>query len=534
MQDQKPVFNRLGTMVDCSRNGVMRPETVRRWAKLTKDIGYNMLMLYTEETYEIKSQPYFGYGRGRYTEDELRGIDAYCSEIGMELIPCIQTLAHLGSLTRWPAFKPYTDVNDILLIDDERTYALIEEMFKTLSRCFTSRLVNVGMDEAHLVGRGKYYDQHGDSNRHELLLRHLKKVAEIGKKYGFTLLMWSDMFFRLASGGVYYAPDVTFDPSISAQIPDNVQLIYWDYYSEKKEIYDGMLAAHKTLKEGAWFAGGLWSWRGFAPHNRHTMEVTREGFAACRDAGVQDVVMTIWGDNGNECSRFSLLPSLYFSAQAAKGETDLDRIRAGFREHFGIDFDDFMLLDLPGTGSDVRSCDPEKYLLYNDPFRGLMDTTIVGGEGEAYGKVADRIAAVDAGEFAPQFRTLGALCRVLEKKAELGPRIRKAYSTGDRAGLEAAANDCDAILPLLKDFYEALRAQWMAENKPHGFEVQEIRLGGLSLRLESCARTIRSYLAGELDRLEELEEPLLEFKDDATGHPIVAPRWSLVVSPCVI
>ena len=146
MQDQKPVFNRLGTMVDCSRNGVMRPETVRRWAKLTKDIGYNMLMLYTEETYEIKSQPYFGYGRGRYTEDELRGIDAYCSEIGMELIPCIQTLAHLGSLTRWPAFKPYTDVNDILLIDDERTYALIEEMFKTLSRCFTSRLVNVGMD----------------------------------------------------------------------------------------------------------------------------------------------------------------------------------------------------------------------------------------------------------------------------------------------------------------------------------------------------------------------------------------------------
>jgi len=141
---------------------------------------------------------------------------------------------------------------------------------------------------------------------------------------------------------------------------------------------------------------------------------------------------------------------------------------------------------------------------------------------------------VDAGEFAPQFRTLGALCRVLEKKAELGPRIRKAYGAGDRAGLEAAANDCDAILPLLKDFYEALRAQWMAENKPQGFEVQEIRLGGLSLRLESCARTIRAYLAGELDRLEELEEPLLEFKDDATGHPIVAPRWSLVVSPCVI
>ena len=329
MPDTKPAFRHFGTMIDCSRNGVMRPETVRRWAKLTRDLGYNTLMLYTEETYEIKSQPYFGYGRGRYTEDELRGIDAYCREIGIELIPCIQTLAHLGCITHWDAYKPFVDVKDILLIDDENTYALIEEMFKTLSRCFTSRVVNVGMDEAHLVGRGKYYDLHGDTDRHELLLRHLRRVAEIGKKYGFTLLMWSDMFFRLVSGGSYYAEDVRFDKSISAQIPENVRLIYWDYYAEEESRYDNMLAAHRTLKEGTWFAGGLWTWTGFSPHNRFSISATKAALASCRKAGVQDVFLTIWGDNGADCSRFSLLPSLYFAAQAAKGEEDEARIREG-------------------------------------------------------------------------------------------------------------------------------------------------------------------------------------------------------------
>ncbi len=530
----KNAFRRLGTMIDCSRNGVMKPEAVRRWAKLTKELGYNMLMLYTEDTYEIKSRPYFGYGRGRYTEDELRGIDAYCREIGVELIPCIQTLAHLGCVTQWDAFKPIVDVKDILLIDDDRTYELIEEMFQTLSRCFTSRVVNVGMDEAHLVGRGKYCDLHGDTNRHELLLRHLRRVAEIGKKYGFTLLMWSDMFFRLASGGSYYAEDVRFDETISSQIPENVQLIYWDYYAMDKSRYDNMLAAHKTLKEGAWFAGGLWSWRGFVPHNLYGINATREAFASCREAGVQDVLMTIWGDNGAECSRFALLPSLYFAAQAAKGETDLDRIRAGFRERFGVDFDDFLLLDLPGTGNDVTTSNPDRYLVYNDPFTGLLDTTLSGGEAEVYAALAEKIAAVDAGEYAPQFRKILALCRVLAIKADLGQRIRKAYAAGDRKGLEKAADDCDALQPLLEEFYEAFRAQWMVENKPQGFEVQEIRLGGLSLRLRSCGRTLRAYLKGELERIEELEEPLLDFKKGEGGHPIVASRWNKIVTPCVL
>lgn len=520
-------------MIDCSRNAVMRPEEVCRWAKETKELGFNSLMLYTEDTYEVEGRPYFGYGRGRYTREELRQIDAYCRSIGVELIPCIQTLAHLERITRWKPFRPMIDVNDILLIDQPETYELIEDLFRTLETCFTSRIVNVGMDEAHLVGRGKYYDLHGDANRAELLIRHLERVAEIGKRHGFRLLMWSDMFFRLASGGKYYVADAGIDRSVSRKIPENVELIYWDYYSTDAARYDAMMTAHEALKPDAWFAGGLWTWTGFAPHNRYSMESLRAAMAACRKHGVKNVILTLWGDNGGECSRWAILPALYDAAMAAQGVDDPETVRQGFRERYGVDFDSFLLLDLPGSGNDNGSSNPDKYLLYNDPFTGLFDSTLSGGEAAAYGKLAGELAAVDAGEHRLRFRTLAALCRVLEQKADLGQRTRAAYAAGDRAALAAVAGDYDGLIDRLEAFYDALRAQWMAENKPQGFEVQDLRIGGLTRRIRSCRQTLTDYLNGRLASVEELEQPLLDetgMGEAFAGQPIRFNRWKDMVT----
>ena len=61
-------------MIDCSRNAVASVESVKKWIDLTSSIGYNTLMLYTEDTYEVSGEPYFGYMRGRYSREELRGL----------------------------------------------------------------------------------------------------------------------------------------------------------------------------------------------------------------------------------------------------------------------------------------------------------------------------------------------------------------------------------------------------------------------------------------------------------------------------
>lgn len=67
----------------------MNVPAVKKWIDVTAAMGYNTLMLYTEDTYEVDGQPYFGYMRGRYSKAELRELDDYAAEKGMELIPCI-------------------------------------------------------------------------------------------------------------------------------------------------------------------------------------------------------------------------------------------------------------------------------------------------------------------------------------------------------------------------------------------------------------------------------------------------------------
>ena len=200
-----------------------------------------------------------------------------------------------------------------------------------------------------MIARGRYYTQHGDCDRLQLLLRHLKHVCAIGEKYGFRFLIWSDMFFKLATGGQYYDDQMQIDERVREQIPENVELVYWDYYSTQKPHYDGMLHAHQKLKESTRFAGGLWKWTGYAPHNGYSMEITKAALASCREHGVQDVFFTMWGDDGGECSPFTLLPSLFYASELAKGIEDDAAIREAFAQCFGVAFDDFMQLDLPGT-----------------------------------------------------------------------------------------------------------------------------------------------------------------------------------------
>ncbi|MGM9631936.1 MAG: hypothetical protein ACI3XL_02450 [Eubacteriales bacterium] len=80
----------------------------------------------------------------------MQEIGRFGADVGIEIIPCIQTLAHLDTYLRWGKVKG--DCDDILLADDERTYELIENIFKSLRKNFRTRTLHIGMDEAHMLG----------------------------------------------------------------------------------------------------------------------------------------------------------------------------------------------------------------------------------------------------------------------------------------------------------------------------------------------------------------------------------------------
>ena len=50
-------YKHFGVMLDCSRNGVMKPEAVKRMIDCLQKMGYNALELYTEDTFEVEGEP---------------------------------------------------------------------------------------------------------------------------------------------------------------------------------------------------------------------------------------------------------------------------------------------------------------------------------------------------------------------------------------------------------------------------------------------------------------------------------------------
>ncbi len=130
------------------------------------------------------------------------------------------------------------------------------------------------------------------------------------------------------------------------------------------------------------------------------------------------------------------------------------------------------------------------------------------------------------------------LSNVLAKKAELGVRVKQAYDEKNKEALLQIASDCLQIVGLLEEFRIALKEQWYRENKSFGFEVLEIRLGGLKERMRSCAERIEEYEKGKVPYLEELEEERLPLYTDEAGTP-VSPvcgdnLWKETVTACTI
>ena len=126
-------FDYFGVMIDCSRNAVPSVSGLKKFFDLISKMGYNCAMLYTEDTYEVEGYPYFGHMRGRYTAAQIKEMEDFGEKLGIELVPCIQLLAHLATSLRWDAFGKMRDTHDILLADSEQTYEFIDSVLHSVS-----------------------------------------------------------------------------------------------------------------------------------------------------------------------------------------------------------------------------------------------------------------------------------------------------------------------------------------------------------------------------------------------------------------
>lgn len=525
-------LDNMGIMFDCSRNGVLKVDVVKKLIRMSALMGYNMVLLYIEDTYTIENRPYFGYLRGRYSEDELREIDAYAARFDMQAVPCMQTLAHMNAAKKWADLGDMFDINDILLCDDEKTYAFIDDMFAAMRRCFKTDLINIGMDEAFMLGLGQYLKKHGYTDRFTILTRHLNRVCQIAEKYHYKPMMWSDMFFRICNDGNYHGPNPV-PQEIIDQVPENVSLAYWNYRTLETEVYDHVLGEHKRFDREVWMVNTAWKCIGMVPHNYYTFRTVDALMPAMEKHGIKNFFTTCWGDNGADCSVFSALPSICYIALRHYGVDDQQTFADVFLALTDMRLEDYLLIDTPnmmGT-TELRIECPSKYFLYNDLFSGFLDARVHEDYASSLAQRAKALAAYDGGRFPQIFRTATALCRVLELKVDLGIQTRQAYQQKDTAKLrQLALKVYPELVGRVEELHRAFYEQWHMENKGQGFEVMDVRLGGLIQRIKTCIWKLQNHLESGAP-IEELEDTILPFKcGDREDQHLTYYNWANFVT----
>jgi len=539
---EKPNFDFNGTMLDVSRNGVLKVPVIKQFIRYMALMGLNGLMMYTEDIYEVDEQPYFGYMRGRYTASEMKECDDYADLFGIEMIPCIQTLGHLQQALKWGYAADIKDHADILLAGEPKTYAFIEQMITSASSMFRSKRIHIGMDEAFQVGLGKYLKLNGMQDRFQIMNDHVSQVLAITERLGLKPMIWSDMYFNLLANdyqGALYNVDADFSDDNMSRIPRGVQFVYWDYGRRDEEGYERIFEKHLKLGSKPIFAGGIHMWNSISPNNGKTWMTSQPALRAAKSKGIREVIATAWGDNGNETNHLVILAGLQLFAEHGYGDiVNDDHLARRLATCTGMDlFDSLNALkemdEVPGVSEGNHwMANPSKYLLWQDPLLGLLDKHV---EGEAESVLPEHYTKLEkkwrqnkehfSAPFSQLFEFYQKLASVLVIKSTLGVTLRKLYHAGDKTKLAEFAGAMDSPMSILKLRIEELRIShrrlWMSTYKPFGWEVLDLRYGGLFARISSAQDRIADYVEGHIDQIEELEaERLLFDQNGLTDKPL--------------
>jgi hexosaminidase len=513
---EKRSVDKTWIMLDASRNRVYTVAAIREWLQFMALAGVNGFMLYTEETYEIPGEPLFGYMRGRYTHDELKEIDDIAHSLGIEAIPCFQTLAHLQRMLRYDAYTPVKDTSSVMLCDEPESYELIEKMIDAITVPFRSKRVHLGMDEAWDLGRGALLDQTGVYQApFDVISRHLEKVLQITRARGLEPMIWGDMFFRaLAGTHNYYDTSIEITPELKAKVPQDVQLIYWDYYHTKRDVYDAMIEKTRQLSDmPVVVAPGIWTWNHFWAAYDFSEKTLLPCMESCADNNVQDLILTMWGDDGAECDFFSALPMVQYVSDIIFGNAPSYELSGkNLLGTMGANMQAWQragMLDKYEKFGGEYQPNMSKALLWEHPALGLYQPELRGEKlGPHFAALRDDLAEVYKTPGNERLEMPYLLAHLLEIKADFPTILQEAYLADDRAALtEMAEHTIEDIIARITQLRHCQRDDWFKNCKPFGWEVMENRYGAQILAMDTLIVRLRQYLTGQVDALPELAEP---------------------------
>lgn len=512
-----PEIQHRGIMQDISRGQILTLDTCKELIRILSYFKINLLSLYIEHTFVFEKHPVIGQGCGSLTREEVKELDEYARDYHIELVPSFQALGHLYQILKHKeyAYLAETQSRWSLSPANEESYKFLGELLSEIVPPFSSKFFNIGCDEVLDLGEGKSKKIAQELGKGGLYLSHILKVKRVLDEYGKTTMLWGDMLLH--------------HPEVIPNLPKDIIIMNWHYGTDKLEgsdYYRPLIEVFQKAGLQQFACPGTSSWRRLFPDIGIAKRNIECFISEAKKFGVEGVLTTNWGDEGNHNLLGYVWYGFAFSAEASWNpnkieERSFDRGFCG--QFFGPDAGAIArAMRLLSQSNSTISIDlPQEYsswaylLFWDDPFEGkyslnVKDPLETGRKLTIISSSASEIVSGSRGKVTKNKKWLDDLLFAAQELGYLGKRLlfvekvrnlyQHAYTNfGDQ---KAVTENLTKILTLLKQLRsdllrlkERYQALWLREN----------REPGLDYNLRRYTSLIKSFDKKILE-IEEIEE----------------------------
>ena len=281
--EMTPAFRSRGLMLDVSRGKMASLSYIMELIDFISSLSMNVLQLYMEDKHRLSAYPEAGSLYGAYTEDEIKQIDEYAKARFIELQPNIQTFSHMHGI-----------------VDDD-VLTFLDKEFEEVLPWYSSKTVNINMDEAYDLGSGRSRQTVEEKGKAEVFFSYFDKVISLARRHGAEKIqIWGDAVLKY--------------PEYASQLPDYVTVIDWNY--NPADSYDS-IRSYPGVVKNYWAAPGVSSWNSIFPRVYNSMKNIRNYSRDAFDASAQGYLVTDWGDYGHYQMHGLSLFSYMYAAECA-------------------------------------------------------------------------------------------------------------------------------------------------------------------------------------------------------------------------
>lgn len=229
-----PDFEFRGIMLDISRNRIPTLNTLYGIVDFMSELRLNQLQLYIEGfSFAYPSFPEVWKDQTPITGEEIMLLDRYCKERYIDLVPNQNSFGHMAPWLSHKAFNEFAECPDGCYLEEygwklppfslnplePHCISFVESMYEDLLPNFSSKYFNIGLDETMDLGRGKSRKLCEAIGKGRVYLDFLKKIYELVKKQGKTMMLWGDI--------------IKVHPELIPELPKDIIVLEWGYGPEE-------------------------------------------------------------------------------------------------------------------------------------------------------------------------------------------------------------------------------------------------------------------------------------------------------------